>query len=151
MKARVLFATITGNNEDVADIIIQTLRDEQVETTKEDISRIDPYDIDPGKTDIIVVVPYTFDNGSLPDEGLDFYEDLPDVDLSGMIYGISGSGDDFYGDDFAVAVDKFEKQFDKTGAEQGAKGVKVNLNPDAKETQVLQQFARQLIKSAQNR
>src|SRR5699024_12613154 len=75
--------------------------------------------------------PYTTLFRSLPDEALDFYEDLVDMDLSGIVYGVSGSGDDFYGDDFAVAIDKFEQQFEKTGAVKGAEGVKVNLSPDA--------------------
>ena len=151
MNARVFFATITGNNEDVADVIIETFKANDVAVTKEDIQMIDPQDISAAETDIVVVVPYTFDNGSLPDEALDFFEDLEDADLTGIVYGVSGSGDDFYGDDFAVAIDKFENQFNKTGAIQGAVGVKVNLSPDAKATADLQDFTRQLIAKAQAR
>ncbi|ATF40789.1 flavodoxin domain-containing protein [Weissella paramesenteroides] len=148
MQARVFFATITGNNEDVADVIVDTFKNESVDVTKEDIQLIDPQDISSTDTDIVVVVPYTFDKGSLPDEALDFYEDLVDTDLSGIVYGVSGSGDDFYGDDFAVAIDKFEQQFEKTGATKGAKGVKVNLSPDAAATEALQTFTKQLIVTA---
>ena len=148
MRARVFFATITGNNEDVADVIVDTFKNESVEVTKEDIQLIDPQDISSTDTDIVVVVPYTFDKGSLPDEALDFYEDLVDTDLSGIVYGVSGSGDDFYGDDFAVAIDKFEQQFEKTGATKGANGVKVNLSPDAAATEALQAFTKQLIVTA---
>ena len=146
MQAKVYFATITGNNEDVADVIVETFQNESVEVTKEDIQLVDPQDISSTNTDIVVVVPYTFDKGSLPDEALDFYEDLVDTDLSGIVYGVSGSGDDFYGDDFAVAIDKFEQQ--KTGAIKGAEGVKVNLSPDATATKALQAFTKQLIVTA---
>ena len=148
MQAKVYFATITGNNEDVADVIVETFQNESVEVTKEDIQLVDPQDISSTDTDIVVVVPYTFDKGSLPDEALDFYEDLVDTDLSGIVYGVSGSGDDFYGDDFAVAIDKFEQQFEKTGAVKGADGVKVNLSPDATATKALQAFTKQLIVTA---
>lgn len=148
MQAKVYFATITGNNEDVADVIVETFQNESVEVTKEDIQLVDPQDISSTDTDIVVVVPYTFDKGSLPDEALDFYEDLVDTDLSGIVYGVSGSGDDFYGDDFAVAIDKFEQQFEKTGAVKGAEGVKVNLSPDATATKALQAFTKQLIVTA---
>ena len=148
MQAKVYFATITGNNEDVADVIVETFQNESVEVTKEDIQLVDPQDISSTNTDIVVVVPYTFDKGSLPDEALDFYEDLVDTDLSGIVYGVSGSGDDFYGDDFAVAIDKFEQQFEKTGAVKGAEGVKVNLSPDATATKALQAFIKQLIVTA---
>jgi flavodoxin short chain len=145
MKARVFYATITGNNEDVADVIIDTFEEEGVDVTKEDISMVDPQDISADETDIVVVVPYTFDKGTVPDESLDFFEDLEDADLSGIVYGVSGSGDDFYGKDFAVAIDKFEAQFEKTGAKKGANGVKVNLSPDVEATEALQQFTRDLI------
>ena len=148
MQAKVYFATITGNNEDVADVIVETFQNESVEVTKEDIQLVDPQDISSTDTDIVVVVPYTFDKGSLPDEALDFYEDLVDTDLSGIVYGVSGSGDDFYGDDFAVAIDKFEQQFEKMGAVKGAEGVKVNLSPDATATKALQAFTKQLIVTA---
>lgn len=148
MQAKVYFATITGNNEDVADVIVETFQNESVEVTKEDIQLVDPQDISSTDTDIVVVVPYTFDKGSLPDEALDFYEDLVDTDLSGIVYGVSGSGDDFYGNDFAVAIDKFEQQFEKTGAVKGAEGVKVNLSPDATATKALQAFTKQLIVTA---
>ena len=148
MQAKVYFATITGNNEDVADVIVETFQNESVEVTKEDIQLVDPQDISSTNTDIVVVVSYTFDKGSLPDEALDFYEDLVDTDLSGIVYGVSGSGDDFYGDDFAVAIDKFEQQFEKTGAVKGAEGVKVNLSPDATATKALQAFTKQLIVTA---
>ena len=148
MQAKVYFATITGNNEDVADVIVETFQNESVEVTKEDIQLVDPQDISSTNTDIVVVVPYTFDKGSLPDEALDFYEDLVDTDLSGIVYGVSGSGDDFYGDDFAVAIDKFEQQFEKTGAVKGAEGVKVNLSTDATATKALQAFTKQLIVTA---
>jgi flavodoxin len=150
MQARVFFATITGNNEDVADVIVAAFKAANVAVSKEDIQLIDPQDIDKATTDIVVVVPYTFDNVSLPDEALDFYEDLADTDLSGIVYGVSGSGDDFYGDDFAVAIDKFEQQFEKTGALQGAVGVKVNLSPDQAATKALQEFTQSLITTAQH-
>ena len=48
--------------------------------------------------DICVVCPYTYDEGALPEEGLDFYDDLKEADLSGKIYGVAGSGDTFYAD-----------------------------------------------------
>ncbi len=38
-------------------------------------------------TNIAVIVPYTISNGSLPDEGLDFFDDLAQADLSGVVYG----------------------------------------------------------------
>lgn len=150
MKARVLFATITGNNEDVADIIVDEFEKAGVDTTKEDIIDVDAMDINPAETDILVVVAYTFDKGTLADEALDFYDDMQDVNWTGLIYGVAGSGDVFYGQDYGVAVDLLEQHFDAfTGATRGAAGVKVNLSPDAEATSALRAFAQQLLVAAQ--
>lgn len=145
MKARVMFATITGNNEAVADIIVAQLRAANIETLKEDISLVDALTIDPTTTDFLVVVPYTFDLGTLPEEALDFYEDLVGLDFTGLTYAVAGSGDDFYGDDFCTAVDEFDKQLAQTHAQRGADTVKINLNPDATDETHLAEMVRTLI------
>ncbi|OSP82160.1 flavodoxin [Leuconostoc citreum] len=149
MNAHVVYATITGNNEDVADVIITALRAAHVTVKKTEISQTEVEEL--AESDIAVVVPYTYDNGSLPDEGLDFFEELADVDLDNVIYGVAGSGDTYYLDDFCVAVPKFEAQFAKTHAIKGAEGVKINLRPDEKDTLTLNAFAQQLIKATQAR
>ena len=123
--AKVVFATITGNNEDVADIVAQELEKKGVEVSVEEISQADPEDF--ADVDICVVCPYTYDEGSLPDEGLDFYDDLEDVDLTGKIYGVAGSGDTFYGEYFGLAIDEFGKKLAASGAVKGAENVKINL------------------------
>ncbi|MDR3190261.1 MAG: flavodoxin domain-containing protein [Lactobacillaceae bacterium] len=148
MKARVFFATITGNNEDVADVIVDEFQQAGVEVTKEDFMDADAADIDPSDTDIVVAVAYTFDKGTLADEALDFYDDMETMDWSGLIYGAAGSGDVFYGNDFAVAVDLMEARFAETGAIKGAEGVKVNLSPDDEAEAVLRAFTKQLIATA---
>ena len=114
--AKVIFATITGNNEDVADIITEKFEKLGVDVAKEEISQADATEFN--DVDICVVVPYTYDEGALPEEGLDFYEDLQDLDLTGKIYGCAGSGDTFYDDDYCKAVTDFSQAFKKAGATQ---------------------------------
>ena len=97
----------------------------------EEISQADPADFE--EVDLCVVCPYTYDEGSLPDEGIDFYEELADVDLTGKVYGVAGSGDTFYGEYFGLAVDKFGQALENAGAKQGAQNVKINLAPDSDE------------------
>ena len=130
--AKVIFATITGNNEDVA---------------KEEISQADATEFN--DVDICVVVPYTYDEGALPEEGLDFYEDLQDLDLTGKIYGCAGSGDTFYDDDYCRAVTDFSNALKKAGATQGAKDVFVNLAPEADDVKALDAFTEQLVAKVQ--
>ena len=146
--AKVIFATITGNNEDVADIIIEKLEQLGVDVQKEEISQADATEFE--DVDICVVVPYTYDEGALPEEGLDFYDDLKDVDLKGKIYGCAGSGDTFYEDDYCRAVTDFSATLKAAGATQGAKDVFVNLAPEADDVKHLDAFAEQLVQAQAN-
>lgn len=148
MKALVVYATITGNNEDVADIITDALEDLNVDVEETEITMADPADFN--DVDICVICPYTYDEGALPEEGLDFYDDLQEEQLNGKVYGVAGSGDTFYGDDFCVAVDKFGEALDKTGASKGAENVHINLAPDEDDIKKLDAFAKQLVEKAAN-
>lgn len=145
--AKVIFATITGNNEDVADIITEKFEKLGVDVAKEEISQADATEFN--DVDICVVVPYTYDEGALPEEGLDFYEDLQDLDLTGKIYGCAGSGDTFYDDDYCRAVTDFSDALKKAGATQGAKDVFVNLAPEADDVKTLDAFTEQLVAKVQ--
>lgn len=145
--AKVIFATITGNNEDVADIITEKFEKLGVDVAKEEISQADATEFN--DVDICVVVPYTYDEGALPEEGLDFYEDLQDLDLTGKIYGCAGSGDTFYDDDYCRAVIDFSNALKKAGATQGAKDVFVNLAPEADDVKALAAFTEQLVAKVQ--
>lgn len=111
ITAHVVYATITGNNEDIADIVTEHLEDAGVKVTETEISQTDPSVFE--DVNICVVCPYTYDEGALPEEGLDFYEDLSDEKLSGKVFGVAGSGDTFYEEYYNVSVDKFEEAFKK--------------------------------------
>ncbi len=147
--AHVVYATITGNNEDIADIVTEHLEDAGVKVTETEISQTDVSAFE--DVDICVVCPYTYDEGALPEEGLDFYEDLADTDLTGKVFGVAGSGDTFYEEYYNVSVDKFEKALAETGATKGAESVKINLEPDETDIQKLDEFADSLIKKANDR
>lgn len=147
MQAHVVYATITGNNEEVADIVVAAFEAANIAVKKTEISQTEVDEFE--NVDIAVVVPYTYDQGSLPDEGLDFFEDLANATLDHVVYGVAGSGDTYYLSDYCVAVPKFEAQFAKTQAIKGAEGVKINLRPDEKDATALTAFVQQLIVTAQ--
>lgn len=143
-KAEVIFATITGNNEDIADIIAENLEDHGLEVQVDEISQADVSDL--ADADLCVICPYTYDEGNLPDEGMDFFEDLQESDLTGKIYGVAGSGDTFYGEYYCTAVDEFSRVLKEAGAIQGASDVKINLSPDTEEDlATLDQFTDDLV------
>ena len=127
-RVQIVYATITGNNEEVAGVIADAFEDLGADVTMTEISQTDVSAFT--ASDICIVCPYTYDDGALPEEGLDFYDDLATVDLSGKIFGVAGSGDTFYGEFFCTAVEKFDEALAATGAQRGSAPVKINLAPD---------------------
>ncbi|XIF19841.1 MAG: flavodoxin [Acetilactobacillus jinshanensis] len=136
LKAHVVFATITGNNELVADAVTDQLTNLGVKTIETDMDQTDPIEFK--DADICVVCSYTYENGDkhLPIESIDFFSELKKLDLSKQIYGVAGSGDTFYKRFYNVAVDIFDQAFKRTKAVQGAKCLKINLEPDAKDIKI---------------
>ncbi|CAK8054174.1 flavodoxin domain-containing protein [Eupransor demetentiae] len=145
-KALVVFATITGNNEAVADLLIADLEKKGLDVTKSEISQTEADEL--SDYDIVAIVPYTYDQGSLPDEGLDFYDDLAEEELPDVVYGIAGSGDLYYGDTYCLALDDFDKQMAKTGAQRAGEIIRINLSPSDEDAFLLDKLADHLIEKA---
>lgn len=141
--AKVVYASMTGNNEEIAEIVEEALESLNVDVETTEISQADPADFE--DSDICIVCSYTYgDDGDLPDEAVDFYEDLKDIDLTGKVYGVCGSGDTFY-DDFCKVVDDFAAVFEKTGATKGSDVVKVDLSAEAEDIEHLEKFVSEIV------
>ncbi|WP_155286506.1 flavodoxin [Lacticaseibacillus zhaodongensis] len=147
-SAQIVYASMTGNTQEIAEIVEERLADQGVDTTLTEITQADASDFE--NADICIVAAYTFSDGGpglLPEEGEDFFADLKELDLHGKVYGTCGSGDRFY-DDFATAVDMFDEAFAATGAKRGAAGVKIDLAPEAEDIDTLEKFADDLLHAA---
>lgn len=139
-QALIIFTSLTGNTEECADILAEALENHGIDVEIQDVMQTDPQDF--LDFDIAIVGSYTYGvDGVLPDEMLDFYEELQEVDLTGKIFGVFGSGDVFYEGYFCKAVDTFEQTFTQIGATKGGDSVKVNLNPEAEDVEALEQLA----------
>ncbi|MFT9041283.1 flavodoxin [Schleiferilactobacillus harbinensis] len=141
-SAKIVYASMTGNDEEIADILEEAFENLDVDVDVSEISQTDAAEFE--DYDIDIIVTYTYGDGELPDEAVDFFEDLQEEDLSGKIFGCAGSGDTFY-DDFAKSVDDFADAFKKTGAVEGAPVVKIDLAPEEDDITALQAFAKQLL------
>jgi len=128
--AKIVFASMTGNTEEIADIVADKLRECGLDVDVDECTTVDASDF--LEADIAIVATYTYGDGELPDEMMDFYEDLADLNLSGKIYGVVGSGDDF------------DRVFIATGAEKGSECVKVDLSAEEEDIERLEQFAEEL-------
>ena len=78
--AKIVFASMTGNTEEIADIVADKFRDLGVEVEVDECTTVDAEDF--LEADIAVVATYTYGDGELPDEIVDFYEDLAGLDLN---------------------------------------------------------------------
>lgn len=136
--AKIVYASMTGNTEEIADIVANKLTELGHTVELEECTNVDASDFE--DADIAVVATYTYGDGDLPDEIVDFYEELQDLDLSGKVFGVVGSGDTFY-DYFCKAVDDFEAAFEKSGATKGADSVKVDLAAEDADIDKLEAFA----------
>lgn len=145
-KVKIVFASITGNDEDIAYVLTEKFEDLGCDVDMSEVSQTDTADFE--DADICVIASYTYDQGIVPDEALDFYDDMQDLDLNNKVFGTCGSGDTFY-EDFCRAVDEFAKVFEKTGAIKGSDSVKVELEPEQDDIDKLDAFAEQIYKKAQ--
>lgn len=142
-KALIVYASMTGNTKTGSDIIEDKLKELGVEVQAKNCTEAKPEDF--SDVDICVVGTYTYgEDADLPDEIIDFYEGLAQVNLKGKVFGVFGSGDTYY-DKYCKSVDDFEEQFLKTGATKGSESVKFDLRPDMRDLEQLHKFAESLI------
>lgn len=140
-KALIVYASMTGNTEEIADIMTHALIDLGIEAQMRQCE--EAYAGDFTAYDLCIVATYTYGtDGDLPDEIVDFYEELADVDLSGKVFATLGSGDTFYAR-FCQAVDDFTEQFKLTGARQAGPAVKVDLEAQADDIANIEALAKQ--------
>lgn len=142
--AKIVYASMTGNTEEIADIVAEALENLTIEVEINECTQVEAEDF--SDADICIVATYTYGDGELPDEIVDFYEELQEIDLTGKIYGVCGSGDTFY-DEFCKSVNDFDTAFAKTGATKGADNVKVDLAAEEEDIQNLETFAKKLVEA----
>ncbi len=140
--AKIVYASLTGNNEEIADIIAEALEDLGLDVEVNECTDVDADEFE--DADLCIVATYTYGDGDLPDEIVDFYDDLRELDLNGKIFGVAGSGDVFYEDLFCKSVDDFEDAFKATGATKGADSVKVDMEAEEEDIVKLEAFAKEL-------
>lgn len=142
--AKIVYASMTGNTEGISEILEKSFQDKNWEVERLEADEADEDFFD--DADICVVATYTYDEGEVPFDFEDFYENLSEQNLSGKVFGVVGSGDsELYPDDFCRAADKFEEAFDNSGAVKGSNTVKIENDADKTDEQKLNNFVDELI------
>ena len=145
--AKIVYASMTGNTEEISEIIEEKLEDEGFEVEREECSDVDSDFFE--DADVCIVATYTYGDGELPFEFEDFFEDLKSEDLSEKIFGVVGSGDTEYGEYYCQSAYDFVEQFKLTGAKEGAKIVCIENNAEDEDIDLLQTFVEELKESAE--
>lgn len=145
MKAQIVFASMTGNDEDMAEILEENLQDAGFDVKNIDVSFVDATSyLD---ADLCVMVTYTYGEGVMTDELKDFYDQLITLDLSGKKFAVMGSGDKTYKDHYCENVDDFEKAFIKCGAVEVAKPVKIENAVDDEDIDLIDQATEEIVEA----
>ncbi|MFZ2845437.1 flavodoxin [Lactococcus chungangensis CAU 28 = DSM 22330] len=142
---KIVFSSATGNIEMISEIL-----EEEFVALGADVEVLDADDdVDEDvfeDADICVVATYTDGDGEIPFNLQEFYEELPEIDLSGKVFGVVGSGDsDLYPDAFCQAAIDFETAFAETGATKGADTVKIENAAEDEDIVTLKAFAAALL------
>ncbi|MDO3413060.1 flavodoxin [Saccharibacillus sp. CPCC 101409] len=143
-KLVLIYASMTGNTEEMSELITNGIEEAGGEVTiklAEDCEADILLDYDG-----IILGAYTWGDGELPDEFLDFYEELDDLDLAGKKAAVFGSGDTVY-EQFAKAVDLLQEKLAERGAEMVLEPLKLELNPSGDEREACRTFGKSFVGS----
>lgn len=140
-KILMIYASQSGNTEMITDIIAHHLQNLSHEVLIKSFD-FDAIDVDTlTDYDAILVGTYTWDDGELPYEVEDFYIDLEDADIKGVLFGVYGSADSFY-DTYGLAIDLVAVRAQNLGANVIPERLKIDLTPDRKDEERCAEFAR---------
>ncbi|OEH91559.1 flavodoxin [Bacillus solimangrovi] len=126
----IVYASMSGNTEEILDVIKGRLEELNHDVTVEEIEDIEAESM--LNYDAVLLGSYTWGDGELPYETEDFYDELDVVDISGKPVAVFGSGDTDY-PKFCEAVDIFEFKLKECGAELIQQGLKIELAPESEE------------------
>lgn len=142
-KILMVYASQTGNTELMAEVMVDYLKTESYEVVTKtfDFDWIEPEEL--LEYDAVLIGTHTWDDGEMPYEVEDFYEEVEEVDITGRIFGVFGSGDSFY-DIFGGAIDLVADRLENLGADVLPERLKVDLEPDKEDIERCRVFAKKL-------
>ncbi|MEI4830348.1 flavodoxin [Bacillus sp. FJAT-53711] len=140
-KLVMIFASMSGNTEEMADHIAGAIREagKEIEVidimTSPEASVLEDYEG-------IVLGAYTWGDGDLPDDFLDFYDEMDKLDLTGKKAAVFGSCDTAY-PKYGAAVDILIEKLQERGANVVLEGLKVELTPEDEDVEACRRFGKE--------
>lgn len=138
-----IYASLTGNTEEMADAIVSGIRSQGAEVVVKSVVDANASELE--RYDGILLGAYTWGDGELPDEFLDFYEEMDDIKLAGRKAAVFGSCDSCY-PEYGAAVDLLIDKLKATGADVALPGLKVELSPSGEDAEACRSFGSEFVK-----
>ena len=138
MKIAVVYASMSGNTEAIADIIAAELKEQQYEVFLSDILSVQSA-AELLDYDVTFIGMYTWGDGDYPDECLDIIEELEQLKLENQLFAIFGSGDTSYSE-FCGALDKLKKLIENQGGIVLSDPLRIEFNPDPEDETDIRKF-----------
>ncbi|WP_422388408.1 flavodoxin [Bacillus altitudinis] len=133
---------MSGNTEAMADLIEKGLKEAGASVDRHEAMDIDAELLHDYSH--ILLGAYTWGDGDLPDDFIDLYEEMEELDLAGKAFAVFGSGDTSY-EHFCGAVDLIEEKVKELGGDIVLPSIKIELNPEGNEEEELISFGRQFV------
>ncbi|MBP2078859.1 flavodoxin domain-containing protein [Oceanobacillus polygoni] len=128
-KILVLCSSCTGNTEMMAKAIVDYIQKQnnQVVFKSFEFDLIEVEEL--LDYDLVLIGTHSADDGQIPYEAEDFYDELSEVDLTDRLMGVFGSGESFY-DVFCESIELMGDHLEHLGAKLVPERLKVELEPD---------------------
>ncbi|WML42937.1 flavodoxin [Neobacillus sp. PS3-40] len=133
----IAYCSMSGNTEEIAETIGEGIRKAGANVDIKDILMVDVKDL--LDYDGILLGAYTWGDGDLPDEFLDFYDDMDQISLKGKKAVAFGSCDSSY-EHRGGAVDRLTEKLVELEADLVLTGLKIDLSPTEAEKEQCVQF-----------
>lgn len=143
-KLIIVYASMSGNTEEMALEIADGIR-----KSGEEVDVLEAFEADASVLqdyEGLLIGTYTWGDGEVPDELLDFYDELQDLDLTGKKAAVFGSFDWSYGDG-GIAVDVVKDALVEQGADIVQDALKVEFDPTPNERVQCQSFGEEMAAS----
>lgn len=132
-----VYASMSGNTQEIAEAIAEGVRSTGATLEIKEVFDSTAQELE--SYDAILLGAYTWGDGELPDECMDFYDGMDSISLVGKKVAAFGSCDSAY-EHVGAAVDIFLQKARECGAETPLEGLKIELAPTPKEVEVCKAF-----------
>jgi len=134
MKTLILYGSLTGNTQFVAEEISQDLKKNKIEHDLINASEFSPQKIK--DYDMLILGSSTWDNGHLQYDFEEIFQEIQDIDFTDKKFVAFGCGDSSY-EEFCEAVNIIEKFWETKGANKIGESLKIDSFPQMESNKVL--------------